>query len=94
MDDREATVAVETVRQAVEAGQAVSRFRHFKVRQAANHREEAYWSRLRSTASALWPSLARHDRKLPTSPTGAGSKAAISLGEIRKSLSIVLWIGL
>lgn len=32
MDDREATV-VETIRQAVEGGQAVSRSRQFKVRQ-------------------------------------------------------------
>jgi phage replication initiation protein len=39
MDDREATVAVETVRQAVEAGQVVSRSKQFKVIQASNHRQ-------------------------------------------------------
>ena len=39
LDDREATVAVETVRQAVEAGQVVSRSKQFKVIQASNHRE-------------------------------------------------------
>ena len=38
LDDREATVAVETVRQAVEAGQVVSRSKQFKVIQASNHR--------------------------------------------------------
>jgi phage replication initiation protein len=39
LDDREATVAVETVRQAVEAGQVVSRSKQFKVIQASNHRQ-------------------------------------------------------
>lgn len=39
LDDRQATVAIETVRQAVEAGQAVSRSKQFKVIQASNHRE-------------------------------------------------------
>jgi DNA relaxase NicK len=39
LDDREATVAIETVRHAVEAGQAVSRSKQFKVIQASNHRE-------------------------------------------------------
>jgi phage replication initiation protein len=39
LDDREATVAVETVRQAVEAGQVVSRSKQFKVIQASNHRD-------------------------------------------------------
>ena len=39
LDDREATVAVETVRQAVEAGQLVSRSKQFKVIQASNHRQ-------------------------------------------------------
>jgi DNA relaxase NicK len=38
LDDREATVAVETVRLAVEAGQVVSRSKQFKVIQASNHR--------------------------------------------------------
>jgi hypothetical protein len=39
LDDREASVAVETVRLAVEAGQLVSRSKQFKVIQASNHRE-------------------------------------------------------
>jgi phage replication initiation protein len=39
LDDREASVAVETVRLAVEAGQVVSRSKQFKVIQASNHRE-------------------------------------------------------
>jgi len=39
LDDREATVAVETVRLAVEAGQVVSRSKQFKVIQASNHRQ-------------------------------------------------------
>lgn len=39
LDDREATVAVETVRLAVEAGQVVSRSKQFKVIQASIHRE-------------------------------------------------------
>ena len=39
LDDREACVAVETVRLAVEAGQVVSRSKQFKVIQASNHRE-------------------------------------------------------
>ena len=39
LDDREASVAVETVRPAVEAGQVVSRSKQFKVIQASNHRE-------------------------------------------------------
>ncbi len=39
LDDREATVAVETVRQAVEAGHVVSRSKQFKVIQASKHRD-------------------------------------------------------
>jgi phage replication initiation protein len=39
LDDREASVAVETVRLAVEAGQVVSRSKQFKVIQASNHRQ-------------------------------------------------------
>ena len=41
MDDREATVPIETVKQAVEAGQIVSRSKQFKVLQSSNHREGA-----------------------------------------------------
>jgi DNA relaxase NicK len=39
LDDREATVPVETVRLAVDAGQVVSRSKQFKVLHASNHRE-------------------------------------------------------
>lgn len=39
LDDREATVPVETVRLAVDAGHVVSRSKQFKVLQASNHRE-------------------------------------------------------
>jgi DNA relaxase NicK len=39
LDDREATVPIETVKQAVEAGQMVSRSKQFKVLQSSNHRE-------------------------------------------------------
>jgi DNA relaxase NicK len=39
MDDREATVPIEMVRQAVEAGQVVSRSKQFKVLQSSNHRD-------------------------------------------------------
>ena len=39
LDDREASVAVETVRLAVQAGQVVSRSKQFKVIQSSNHRE-------------------------------------------------------
>ena len=39
LDDREATVAVQTVRDAVTAGQVVSRSKQFKVIEASNHRE-------------------------------------------------------
>jgi phage replication initiation protein len=42
LDDREASVAVETVRLAVEAGQLVSRSKQFKVIQASNHREGTF----------------------------------------------------
>jgi DNA relaxase NicK len=39
MDDREATVSIETVKQAVEAGPIVSRSKQFKILQSSNHRE-------------------------------------------------------
>lgn len=73
MDDREATVAVDTVRQAVDAGHAVSRSKKFKVLQASNHHEgvrtgETLYFRSRESQTMLRV----YDKRLELQARGRG----------------------